>query len=109
MEICFATMVHCQTWEDPEHFSEETQAKGDNDPLDAVEMGLIPMKTGEVKRVRVLGVLALIDNGETDWKIITISVDDLLADRIHTLDELECVLPGAVGALREWLRNYKVC
>ena len=85
------------------------QAKGDNDPLDAVEMGLIPMKTGEVKRVRVLGVLALIDNGETDWKIITISVDDLLADRIHTLDELECVLPGAVGALREWLRNYKVC
>ena len=61
-------------------------------------MGLIPMKCGEVKRVRVLGVLALIDNGETDWKVITISCDDLLAERIHTLNELECVLPGAVGS-----------
>ena len=28
------------------------------------------MKTGEVRRVRVLGVLALIDSGETDWKVI---------------------------------------
>ena len=41
--------------------------------------------------------------------MITIRVDDVLADRIHTLDELEVVLPGAVGAIREWLRMYKVC
>ena len=27
------------------------------------------MSTGEVKKVRVLGVLALIDSGETDWKV----------------------------------------
>ena len=28
------------------------------------------MKTGAVTKVRVLGVLALIDSGETDWKVI---------------------------------------
>jgi len=108
-DMCFNYGALPQTWEDPQHFSEETQAKGDNDPLDAIEMGLTPMSTGEVKKVRVLGVLALIDSGETDWKIITLRVDDFLADKVHTLDELECVLPGAVGALREWLRVYKVC
>ena len=41
--------------------------------------------------------------------MICLRTDDFLADNVHTLDELECVLPGAVGALREWLRDYKVC
>lgn len=36
----------------------------------SVFSGLAPMKTGEVRKVRVLGVLALIDSGETDWKVI---------------------------------------
>jgi len=108
-DMCFNYGALPQTWEDPSHFSEETQAKGDNDPVDAIEMGLAPMKTGAVTKVRVLGVLALIDSGETDWKVICLRTDDFLADNVHTLDELECVLPGAVGALREWLREYKVC
>eukprot|EP00656_Telonema_subtile_P017942 TRINITY_DN19675_c0_g1_i2.p1 TRINITY_DN19675_c0_g1~~TRINITY_DN19675_c0_g1_i2.p1 ORF type:complete len:350 (+),score=86.81 TRINITY_DN19675_c0_g1_i2:2-1051(+) len=68
-DMCFNYGALPQTWEDPAHFSEETQAKGDNDPLDAIEMGLTPMRTGEVRAVRVLGVLALIDSGETDWKV----------------------------------------
>jgi len=108
-DMCFNYGALPQTWEDPSHFSEDTQAKGDNDPLDAIEMGLSPMRTGEVRKVRVLGVLALIDSGETDWKIITLRTDDLLAKHVQTLDDLECVLPGAVGALREWLRDYKIC
>lgn len=31
---------------------------------------------GEVIKVKVLGVLAMIDEGETDWKVIAINVDD---------------------------------
>lgn len=31
---------------------------------------------GEVIKVKVLGTLALIDEGETDWKIIAINVED---------------------------------
>lgn len=41
--------------------------------------------------------------------MITLRTDDILAEKVHTLDELECVLPGAVGHIREWLRVYKVC
>lgn len=29
-----------QTWEDPEHVTEDTGCKGDNDPIDAVEVGM---------------------------------------------------------------------
>lgn len=31
---------------------------------------------GEVIKVKVLGTLALIDEGETDWKVIVINTDD---------------------------------
>ena len=60
-----------QTWEDPEHLEEDTGCKGDNDPLDAVEVGYRQMASGHVAPVKVLGVLAMIDDGETDWKVRT--------------------------------------
>lgn len=39
--------------------------------------------SGEIVQVKVLGVLALLDEGETDWKIIAIGVDDPEAQKIH--------------------------
>lgn len=39
--------------------------------------------SGEIVQVKVLGVLALVDEGETDWKIIAISADDPEAQKIH--------------------------
>ena len=43
-------------------------AQGDNDPLDAVEVGFRQMGTGQAAPVRVLGVLGMLDDGEADWK-----------------------------------------
>ena len=40
-----------------------TGAKGDNDPLDVCEIGYRVAKRGEVRQVKVLGTLALIDEG----------------------------------------------
>lgn len=39
--------------------------------------------SGEIIQVKVLGVLALVDEGQTDWKIIAISADDPEAQKIH--------------------------
>ena len=39
-------------------------------------------------KAKVLGALALIDEGETDWKIVTIDVDDPLANDIVDLNRL---------------------
>lgn len=41
------------------------------------------LSRGEVIRVKILGVLALIDQGETDWKLIAISVNDPEASKFH--------------------------
>ena len=40
-------------------------------------------KRGEVKQVKVLGILAMIDEGETDWKVIVIDVNDPLAKDLN--------------------------
>lgn len=53
-----------RTWEDPEHVHPDTGFQGDNDPLDVCEIGLRIVATGDVRQVKVLGVLAMIDEGE---------------------------------------------
>ena len=52
-----------QTWEDPNFKHPETDAFGDKDPLDLCEIGESVATVGEVKQVKVLGVLAMIDEG----------------------------------------------
>ena len=52
-----------QTWEDPNSTHPETKAKGDNDPLDVCEIGEAVGYTGQVKQVKVLGIMALLDEG----------------------------------------------
>lgn len=37
-----------QTWEDPGHEDTETKLKGDNDPLDAIEIGSHPCQSGDI-------------------------------------------------------------
>lgn len=39
---------------------------------------------GEVIKVKVLGVLAMIDEGETDWKVIAINVEDPEANDLNS-------------------------
>ena len=96
-----------QTWEDPKHFSEETQLPGDNDPIDVLELGTRQLETGSVVPVKVLGILALIDDKETDWKIIAISIDDPLAQRMNDIDDVDSVMPGAIDAIRKYFKEYK--
>ena len=80
---------------------------GDDDPLDVVEFGDGPLAMGSVTPVKVLGSLELIDEGETDYKILTIRADDKDAGRIHDIASLEAVKPGTVAKLVDWLKKYK--
>lgn len=50
--------------------------KGDGDPLDVCEIGGSIGYIGQIKQVKVLGALGLIDQGETDWKILAIDIND---------------------------------
>jgi len=65
-------------------------------------------KSGEIKQVKVLGVMALLDEGETDWKIIVIDVNDPLAPKLNDIEDVERHLPGLLRATNEWFRIYKI-
>ncbi|KAK2801377.1 Inorganic pyrophosphatase [Emmonsiellopsis sp. PD_5] len=97
-----------QTWEDPNVVHPETKAKGDNDPLDVCEIGELVGYTGQVKQVKVLGVMALLDEEETDWKVIVIDVNDPLAPKLNDIEDVERHLPGLLRATNEWFRIYKI-
>ncbi|KAG6085999.1 Inorganic pyrophosphatase [Claviceps sp. LM218 group G6] len=97
-----------QTWEDPNVTHPETKAKGDNDPLDVCEIGELVGYTGQVKQVKVLGVMALLDEEETDWKVIVIDVNDPIAPKLNDIEDVERHLPGLLRATNEWFRIYKI-
>nr|XP_039249739.1 inorganic pyrophosphatase-like [Styela clava] len=97
-----------QTWENPGHKDKNTGQCGDNDPIDVCEIGSKICKRGEVIQVKVVGVLAMIDEGETDWKVIGINVNDEDAPKINSIGDVEKMKPGYLDATREWFKIYKI-
>lgn len=97
-----------QTWEDPNHRDASTGCLGDNDPLDVCEIGYRVCNRGEVRQVKTLGLMALIDEGETDWKIIAIDVTDPQAGVLNDIGDVEKKMPGLLKAIHEWLKIYKM-
>jgi 3'-phosphoadenosine 5'-phosphosulfate synthase len=95
-----------QTWEDPNMISSEGFG-GDNDPLDVIEIGATPLPMGSVTQVKVLGSLELIDEGETDHKIIALRISDSRAKWINDMNDLEQHIPGLTSKLVDWLKMYK--
>uniref|UniRef100_A0A4X2LM21 inorganic diphosphatase n=1 Tax=Vombatus ursinus TaxID=29139 RepID=A0A4X2LM21_VOMUR len=65
-----------QTWKNPGHNDQHTSCCGDNHPIDACKIVSKICSRGEVIKVKVLGILVTTDEGETDWKVIAINVDD---------------------------------
>ena len=71
-------LPHTQTWEDPAHIDPDTRVGGDNDPVDVCELGSKVATRGEVKQVKILGTVALIDEG-TLVRVTNIDLLSLLA------------------------------
>ena len=60
------------------------------------------LKCGEIVGVKVI-TLALIDEDETDWKVIVINNKDLLAEKINGLKSLKKYLPEFKKRLKSGL------
>ena len=96
-----------QTWEDPNHISEFTNLKGDGDPLDVIEIGIKAIDRCKIVPVKILGVIPLIDDNETDWKILAIAKDDILFDKLNNIKDINIHIPGLLPAIINWLIKYK--
>ena len=77
-----------QTWESEYDTDPYTGLPGDKDPIDAIEISGYLMKivfilfymryslqAGSVYEVKVLGAMGMLDDGETDWKLIVLNTD----------------------------------
>lgn len=105
-----------QTWEDNRHLDPHTNFKGDNDPLDLIEIsGINVSEPGTIIPIIPLGVLGMIDSDETDWKVICIQKQGEKYKQIESLitkgaclAEINDKLDGEIDLIKLWLTYYKV-
>ncbi len=76
----------------------------DGDPLDALVISNDSFLPGVIVPVRVLGAMKMIDNGETDTKLITvIDVDK----RFENIKSLKDVSKHILDEIQDFFQNYK--
>ena len=60
----------------------------DGDALDIIVPSTFPLATGILVRVRPVAVMEMIDDGESDYKVIAVPVDDKRWDDVQDLSDL---------------------
>ena len=60
----------------------------DNDPLDVIVLTTFPLHPGILVKARPVAVMEMIDDGESDFKIVAVPVDDKRWDDTHDLQDL---------------------
>ena len=78
---------------------------GDGDPLDIITIGP-PAERGSIIDCKVIGILALKDQGEQDDKLIAISKGSSMIG-INSVKELQKNYPGITEIIETWFTNYK--
>lgn len=81
---------------------------GDGDALDIVVLGRT-FERARVTRVRVIGVLAMADDGGRDDKLVTVPVETDLANgftNVHDLTELDARYSELRTIVELWFSNY---
>lgn len=81
------------------------EAGGDGDPLDVLVLGPA-LKRGSCARVRVIGVLELLDGGEQDDKLLGVMPGTPLG-HVTSLAQLDGEFPGVTSIVETWFTNYK--
>ncbi len=76
----------------------------DNDPLDVIVLSTNPLFPGILVTVRPVAVMDMIDDGESDYKIIAVPADDMRFDNVHDLDDVN---PHAVKEFVNFFETYK--
>ncbi len=78
---------------------------GDGDSLDCLSLGPMELR-GTVAQVKIIGVIRLLDGGETDDKLIGVLPGSTFAE-VDSIAELQAQYPGVVDIIQIWIANYK--
>ena len=79
---------------------------GDGDPLDIFVIGE-PLERGDIAKVKLIGVIKMLDNNEVDDKLIGVQNQGSIFSRVESLEQLQNEYPGVIEIFRLWLGNYK--
>ncbi len=77
---------------------------GDGDPVDVIVISP-KVARGSVQKVRVIGALRLLDEGEQDDKLIAVPLTGPFRN-IRDLAGLKQTFPGVLSILEAWFSNY---
>lgn len=77
----------------------------DHDPLDVIVLSESANRGGILK-VRVIGMIELLDKGEVDNKVIAITSDGPFK-KMDDFKEMLIKKPDAVSIVRQWFKGYK--
>lgn len=91
-----------QTFESPSIVDKHTGLFGDGDPVDVFDISTCESLPGSIIHIKILGIIAMIDDNETDWKIIGINVLDKNISNISR-DEIQ----EKIKEIKHFLVNYK--
>lgn len=78
---------------------------GDGDALDIIVLSENANR-GDILKVKVIGMLKLMDKGESDNKVIAVT-DDGTFKKIDTLEEMLLKKPNVIPIIRAWFEGYK--
>jgi inorganic pyrophosphatase len=76
----------------------------DGDPLDVVLLTTYPLVPGLLLAARPVGVMDMIDDGESDAKIIAVPVKD---PRFNKVQDLTDVNPHTIEEIKHFFETYK--
>tara|TARA_Y100001970_G_C14234399_1_gene860835 strand:- start:635 stop:1264 length:630 start_codon:yes stop_codon:yes gene_type:complete len=79
---------------------------GDGDALDIIVIGP-NLKRGSVVKAKPIGAVEMLDKGEIDTKIISLSINDLGISYSNSIDDLNRDYIGVMEIIKVWLENYK--
>lgn len=94
-----------QTWENPYKADYITGLKGDDDPLDCFDISSLNTMSGNVKQVKILGALAMIDDELMDWKLISINIFD---PNVEQYNDITDIPQNIIHQIIDFLKNYKI-
>lgn len=76
----------------------------DGDALDIIVPSTFPLATGILVRVRPVAIMEMIDDGESDYKVIAVPVDDRRWEDVRDLEDLN---PHNLKEWKHFFETYK--
>jgi inorganic pyrophosphatase len=76
----------------------------DNDPLDVILLSTFPLAPGILVSARPVAVIDMVDDGESDYKVIAVPVDDKRWDDVQDLADLN---KHSIKEYQHFLETYK--